>query len=200
MSAPKVNQEYEVKFLEIDPVNIEEELIRIGAEKKFDRIYRRRVFDYPDMRLNEMGAWLRLRDEGDKITFTYKQRMGMLENRGNDLGMKEIEVEVSDFDKTAELVLALGFVEKFYEENRRIRYVLGEIEFDIDFWPLLKPYLEIEAKSQEEVEKGIKLLGLDQAEAKVFSTFQVYKLAGINELDYQVLTLEKQIKKSTTNL
>jgi adenylate cyclase class 2 len=190
-------QENEVKFLNIDPEEIENRLREIGAEKIFDKIYRRRVFDYPDLSLNKKGAYLRVRDEGDKVTFTFKQRLGIKSNDGtqNDDGMEEIEVEVSDFEKTAEIILKLGLIEKFYEENRRIRYKLKNVEFDIDFWPLLEPYLEIEAPSWKEVDEGIELLGLDPKDKKIFSTFQVYQLSGINELDYKVLTIEKAVKK-----
>jgi adenylate cyclase class 2 len=190
-------QENEVKFLNIDPEEIENKLKEMGAQRIFDKIYKRRVFDYPDLSLNEKGAYLRLRDEGDKITFTFKQRLGIKSHDGtqNDEGMEEIEVNVSDFNKTAELVLKLGLTEKFYEENRRIRYKLRNIEFDIDFWPLLNPYLEIEAPTWEEVDEGIRLLNLDQKDKKIFSTFQVYQLSGINELDYKILTLDKAIKK-----
>ena len=93
------------------------------------------MFDYPDLRLNDRGAYLRLRDEGDKITLTLKQRLGVKSHDGktNDEGMEEIEIKVSDFEKTAELLTKMGLKEKFYEENRRIRHQLDDIEFDIDF-------------------------------------------------------------------
>ena len=190
-------EEIEVKFLNIDPVLIEEKLVDLGAEKTFEKIYRRRVFDHPDLRLNNRGAFVRLRDEGDKITLTFKQRLGVKTHDGktNDKGMEEIEVNVSDFEKTAVLLKRIGLEEKFYEENRRIRYQLGDIEFDIDFWPLLEPYLEIEAPSWGKIDEAIKLLRLDPKDKKIFSTYQVYQLKGINENDYQILTLEKIVKK-----
>ncbi|HXK32330.1 MAG TPA: CYTH domain-containing protein, partial [Candidatus Paceibacterota bacterium] len=142
-------------------------------------------------------AFLRLRDEGDKITMTFKQRLGVKTHDGktNDEGMEEIEVTVSDFEKTAELLMKIGLKEKFYEENRRIRYQLNDIEFDIDFWPLLEPYLEIEAASWEKIDKTIELLELDPKDKKIFSTYQVYQLKGIDENDYQELTLKRAIKK-----
>ena len=65
-------EEREVKFLNIDPGAIEKKLKNIGAKRIFDKVYRRRVFDHPDLRFNEKGAFLRLRDEGDKITMTFK--------------------------------------------------------------------------------------------------------------------------------
>lgn len=190
-------EEPEVKFLNINPRSIQIELRKIGAKKIFDRIYRRRVFDYPDLRLNQVGAWLRLRDEGNQITLTFKQRMGIDGHDGktNDLSMEEIEVKVNDFEKIAALLSKVGLKEKFYEENRRIRYQLGKIEFDIDFWPGLEPYLEIEAPSWRQVERAIKLLGLDPKEKRIFSTYQIYQMKGIDENEYQEITFKRMVKR-----
>ena len=60
--------------------------------------------------------WLRLRDEGDKVTLTYKKRFGTGE-KFKDEGMYEKEIVVSDFEKTADILNAIGMVEKFYEEK-----------------------------------------------------------------------------------
>ena len=190
-------EEIEVKFLNIDPVLMENKLKAIGAKKIFEKLYKRRTFDYPDLRLHKKGAWIRLRDEGEKVTLTYKERIGVktFDGKTNDDSMEEIEIIVSDFMKTAELLNRMGFVEKFYEENRRIRYLLEDIEFDIDFWPQLDPYLEIEAPSWEKIDEGIKLLGLNPKDKKIFSTNQVYKLKGIDELDYKEITFKGMIKR-----
>lgn len=190
-------EEIEVKFLEIDVDQTEKKLTKLGAVKKFERLYKVRVFDYPDLHLNKMGAWIRLRDEGDKIMLAYKERLGFTGHAGeeNDKGMKEIEIAVSDFDKTAEFLISIGLKEKFSEEKRRTRYMLENIEFDIDEAPALKPYLEIEAKSWDEIDRAIKLLGLNPADKKIFSAYQVYQLAGINQNDYSVITFAKMVKK-----
>lgn len=190
-------EEKEVKFLNIDAKKIEKKLIDIGAKKIFQKTYKRIVFDYPDLRMDKKGAWVRLRGEGEKITLTYKQRIGMKSRNGevNDKSMKEIEVEVDDFDKTAMILRKIGLTDKFYMENKRIRYILGDIEFDIDFWPKLKPYLEIEAPTWAKVNKGIKMLGLNQKDKKIFSTAQVYRLSGIEENDYKEITFKRMVKK-----
>lgn len=190
-------EEIEVKFLNIDLVLMEDKIRTIGAQKVFEKLYKRRTFDYPDLRLHKKGAWIRLRDEGEKITLTYKERIGVktFDGKTNDESMEEVEIIVSDFVKTAELLNRMGFVEKFYEENRRIRYQLGDIEFDIDLWPQLNPYLEIEAPSWEKIDEGIRLLGLNPEDKKIFSTNQVYKLNGIDELDYKEITFEGMIKR-----
>ncbi|MFA5729794.1 MAG: CYTH domain-containing protein [Candidatus Paceibacterota bacterium] len=190
-------EEIEVKFLNIDPVLMENKLKAIGAKKIFEKLYKRRTFDYPDLRLHKKGAWIRLRDEGEKVTLTYKERIGVktFDGKTNDDSMEEVEIIVNDFVKTAELLNRMGFIEKFYEENKRIRYQLKDIEFDIDFWPQLDPYLEIEAPSWEKIDEGIKLLGLNPEDKKIFSTNQVYKLKGIDELDYKEITFKGMIKR-----
>jgi len=190
-------EEIEVKFLNIDPKLIEKKLKEIGAKKVFEKFYKRKVFDYPDLRFDKIGAWIRLRDEGNKIMLTFKQRIGVKTHDGktSDESMEETEIEVSDFEKTAEFLTKIGLKEKFYEENKRIRYQLGDIEFDIDFWPQLEPYLEIEAPSWEKIDKAIKLLNLDPKDKKIFSTYQIYQLKGINENDYQEITFERMVKK-----
>ncbi len=189
-------EEIEVKFLNIDPASIESKLKAIGAERMFEKLYRRKVFDYPDLRLHKKGAWIRLRDEGEKITLTYKERIGMktFDGKTDDDSMEEIEINVSDFNKTAELLNKIGFIEKFYQENRRIKYQLDDIEFDIDFWPQLDPYLEIEAPSWEKIDEAIKLLELNPENKRIFSTTQIYKLKGIEDIDYKEMTFNGLIK------
>jgi adenylate cyclase class 2 len=188
-------EEFEVKFLLINKDEIENKLVNLGAKKIYDRIFKRTVFDYSDLRLDENGSFLRLRDEVDKVTLTYKRRIEMGNGHENDKGMEEIEIEVSDYNKTYEIFLRIGLVEKLSEEQRRIHYELNNISFDIDIWPLLPPYLEIEAKNWEDIENAINLLGLDPKEKKIFTTMQIYEQAGIDELSYKKLTFKEQIKK-----
>ena len=191
-------EEIEVKFLNIDPDLIENRLKEIGAKKVFERFYKRKAFDYPDLRLDKAGAWIRLRDEGDKITLAFKQRIGMAADaKSNDKGMEEIEVEVDDFEKTANLLLKAGFIEKHYAENKRIRYQLDDIEFDIDFFPQIEPYLEIEAPSWERINEAISLLKLNPEDKRIFSTYQIYELKGMNFNDYKEITFKKMIKKDS---
>ncbi len=189
-------EEIEVKFLNIDVPALEEKLRKLGAVKAGDYMYKRKTYDFADASLSSKGAWVRLRDEGDKVTFTYKQRFGAETNALKDGGTKEIEVTVSDFATADQLLKAIGLVEKFYEENKRTRYTLGSIEFDIDTWPLLPPYLEIEGSDWASVESIARALGFNWDDHIRCQTMQVYALNGINENDYSILTFENQIKKS----
>ncbi len=190
-------EEIEVKFLNIDPAAIEEKLKKIGAKKVADFFYKRYIFDYPNLSLHKRGAWVRLRTDGKETTLTYKQRLGMSSHDGStsDTGMEEIEVLVSDFEKAAEMFRKMGFMEKFYEENKRVRWMKDDIEFDLDFWPHLSPYLEIEAPSWQKIDEAIKILGLNPEDKKIFSVAQVYQLAGINQIEYSRITFNEFTKR-----
>ncbi|PIS22987.1 hypothetical protein COT49_02775 [candidate division WWE3 bacterium CG08_land_8_20_14_0_20_40_13] len=118
-------EEIEVKFLTINQQEIENKLVKIGATKVFDRIFKRKVFDYPDLKLDNIGAYVRLRDEGETITLAYKRRIGMAKDGLNDKGLEEIEIIVSDFDNASVILEKIGLKEKLNEEQRRIRYSLG---------------------------------------------------------------------------
>jgi adenylate cyclase class 2 len=188
-------QEYEVKFLNIDVAEVESRLSSIGAVKAGEFAYRRRIFDYADLRLDKAGSWLRLRDEGDKVTLSFKRRLGMKGVGESDDGMEEIETVVQDFDKTGLILESVGLVEKFYQENSRVRWTKDDIEFDIEYWPHLEPYLEIEAPSEERVAEGVRLLGLDPAEQKIYSNFQMYEAKGVDLRHYQRITFDGLVKK-----
>ena len=191
-----MSEEFEVKFLNINPEQIQKKLEELGANKVGEYFYRRYVFDYPDLRLDKQGAWLRVRTDGLKTTMGFKQRLGMGANgEGSDLGMEEVEGAVDDFDKTVLILKRLGFAEKFYLENKRIHWQKNDVEFDIDFWPELEPYLEIEGDSWESVEEAIKMLGLNSEDKRIFSTTQIYELKGIRDKDYQRMTFDGLVKK-----
>jgi adenylate cyclase class 2 len=190
-----IMEECEVKYIDINPIEIEKKLISIGAKKQFDRTYRRIVFDYPGLPMDKDCAWLRLRDEGDKITLGYKKRINPKHDGSNDDSMEEVEVEVSDYDKTVILLEKIGLIHKFLQENRRIRYTKDDLEYDIEFWPEINPYIEIEAPSWERVDDAIKLLELDPKDKKIYSNFQIYKMKGIDLRDYSEITFEGMKKK-----
>src|SRR3989344_2464509 len=93
---------------------------------------------------------------------------------------KILEIDVDNFEKTHLFLGKLGFIAKGYQENKRISYVLNNVEIEIDFWPHIPPYLEIEGKSKENVEMMIKKLGFAVSKATSINTTDVYKKYGIN--------------------
>ncbi|OGI68237.1 hypothetical protein A2738_02100 [Candidatus Nomurabacteria bacterium RIFCSPHIGHO2_01_FULL_42_15] len=189
-------EEIEVKFLDVNKEEIEKKLKKLGATFVGVFDYRLKPYDFPDLFLSkDRNAWIRLRDEGDRVTLAYKERLGVGENPLKDKGMKEIEVEVSDFDKTSKILEAVGFVAKVYEERRRTRYVLDGVECDIDEWPLIPPYIEFEGNSIEELKEISTKLGFSWDNHAVASAYQVLQHYSVDPHLYSVFTFEKQIKK-----
>lgn len=189
-------QEIEVKFLNINLGMVQKKLKSVGAKKIGEYFQRWKAFDYSDWRLDKKGAWIRLRDEGNgKITLAFKKRLGVKrkskEGAANDAGMEEIEIYVSDFDKTALMFEKFGFVEKHYVEKKRTQWKKGGVEFDIDVYPKLNPYLEIEATSWEKIDAAIHLLGLKHEDKKIFSANQVYAMNGVDVGELESITFDK---------
>lgn len=192
-------QEFEGTFLNIDKEMVEARLRDLGAEHKGEQLYRTTTFDYEGFPLDQKAAWVRLRDEGNMVTLAFKQRLGVTSETGNDTGMLEHEVVVSDFDTTAAILQDVGLVVKFSMEQKRSRWVLGDVTFDIDTRPLLEPYLEIESDSDEKVDAAAEKLGLAISDKKTLSATQVYALAGIRDKDYIKIGFDEQIKREMTN-
>lgn len=193
----KSKEEIEVVFLDINKEEIEEKLKSIGAKKTKDIFYHITAFDYPDYRLNKDNSWVRLRDDGEKTKLTFKKRLGVTSQDGstNDEGMEEVEVTVDSFEETKLFLHKVGFIEKHEVEKKRARWELGDIVFDIDEWPSIPTFLEIEADSWEDVDKGTELLGLNKKDRKICSANQVYMMYGIDVDDYQKLSFKEMIKK-----
>ena len=190
-------EEFELTYIDIDTREIENKLVKLSATKQGDFHYRRVVFDYPDFSLDKKSAWVRLRDEGDKITFAFKQRIGedLRDKLTGDEGMYEKEVIVNDFEATCEILLKIGLIEKMYQENKRTRYLLDNVECDIDSWPLLDSYLEIEGDNWEDVYKIVDILGLKKEDGKKLSTDQIYRLKGLDDRNYTKLTFSEQVER-----
>jgi len=190
-------EEFEIKFLEVDVPELKKKLLEIGAKKVGEYDYRRMLLDYPDNKMGDMHAWIRLRTDGKESTLTYKQRLGVKSNDGSiqDEGMKEIEVVIDSYEKTFELLKAIGLVVKRKEGNRRIRYKKDDTVFDIDFWPFIPPYIEVESSSLKKVKDAAIELGFDPKVGIIGTAGAVYKKYGYDKDNHSSITFEGMIKK-----
>ena len=190
-------EEFEIKFLEVDVPALEKKFVSIGAKKVGEYDYHRVILDFPDQRLHADRSWIRLRTNGEHTTLTYKQaQMGKSGDRFvGHVGMKEIEVEVENYEKTFALLKAIGLAVKTEERNKRLRYQWQDVTFDIDFWPEIPPYLEIESTSYEKVKDAASKLGFDPKKSIIGTAGTIYKKYGIDIDDYSLITFEKMVKK-----
>ncbi len=141
-----MQSEIEAKFLDVNHDEVRERLKELGAELKHPmRLMRRKNFDFPAATLyRTRSGWVRVRDEGDKVTLAYKQ----MDDRGVH-GTKEVSVDVSDFDAAVLLLENIGLVAKSYQETKRESWTFGDIQIELDIWPWVKPYIEIEAPDEQ---------------------------------------------------
>jgi adenylate cyclase class 2 len=152
-----MHHEYEAKFLRVDPALVRAVLRERGANLvQPERLMRRKTFDFADRRLDAIGAWIRVRDEGDKVSMSYKQ----ITERTME-GMKEAMVIVSDFEQASLFLSAMGLVQTSFQENRRETWNMDECEVVIDWWPWILPLVEIEGPNEECILRVATALGFD---------------------------------------
>ncbi|MGH3518488.1 MAG: class IV adenylate cyclase [Haloechinothrix sp.] len=167
-----MNPEFEARFLKIDPDAIIDRLRERGATQTMPRTLMRRVV-LKNQDIAGRGGWLRLRDQGDKTTLTYKE----VNEGDNPVGIDSIleaEVEVSDFRAAQRLLEAMGFSTLRYQENYREEWRLDGVTFDLDTWPDMPTYLEIEGPSETDVQGAASNVGLDYATVTFGSVDDVY--------------------------
>lgn len=181
-----MHTEYEVRILEIDKEKIIKKLEKLNAEFQWDCLQRRYVYDFiPKID----GKWIRLRTNGKKTTLTIKNLVSSKID-----GTQELEIEVDNFERSNLILKELGFEPKGYQENRRIQYLLNGVEIDIDFWPLIPTYLEIEGSSEEAVYNTIEALGFNKDDITTRDVEGVYLDYGYTLSEIYDLKLEEERK------
>lgn len=165
-----MQSEIEVKFLNVSFDDIRAKVAALGGECKTPMRLMRRVAIENDFMRTGKDAFLRVRDEGDKVTFTYKQ----FDSLSVD-GAKEIEVEVSDYDKTVAILAQAGLPAYTSQQTRRETWHLGNVEIMLDEWPWLRPYIEIEGESEEVLPQVADQLGFDWKDAVFGDVMAAYR-------------------------
>jgi UDP-N-acetylglucosamine enolpyruvyl transferase/adenylate cyclase class IV len=163
--------EIEAKWLDINIDEIRQRLRTLGAELVTpQRTMRRSNWDYPNRSLAKKGGWVRVRDEGDKITLSYKQT-----NEDSLHGTQEVNVSIGDFDAACSFLNAIGLKQKSYQETRRESWVLDGVEIELDEWPWVPPFIELEAPSEVDLKSVAGKLQLDMPQAHYGSVEKAYQ-------------------------
>jgi len=163
--------EYEVKFFPIDLEKMRQKLRGIGASLKTpERLMRRCVFAAganPGMTC----TYVRVRDEGNKVTMSAKWHA----TDDKIDSQKEHETVVEDFETTRQILLSAGLTQTGFQENKRETWEMSDGTLvELEAWPELPNYLEIEGKSEEAVKHTATLLGFDWNERIVQSNDYLY--------------------------
>lgn len=110
--------ETEVKFFLTDPIAVREKILSIGATSSGNHFETNIRFEDADHTLIARRALLRLR-QYHKAILTFKSEPAVADK--NFKTYEELEVEVSDFHTTRQILTALGFhEEQVYEKYREV--------------------------------------------------------------------------------
>ncbi|MCC7160716.1 CYTH domain-containing protein [Candidatus Nomurabacteria bacterium] len=156
--------EIETKVLEIDPKSIAEKLKILGAVEISNE---KLVVDwYGPKGLTHDGddPWfLRIRnyEPSGKKEVTWKAKS---EHIGVSRKHKEINFTVSDESSVGYLLEELNLEKYAHQEKKRTSWKLGTIQFDLDIYPGMPSFIEIEAESENDINEMIKKLNLEKNE------------------------------------
>lgn len=165
--------EIEAKFLDVDIKTVRSRLKIAGAVLEQPmRTMRRVVIEQPHHIAER--SFIRIRDEGDKVTMAFKRKQAKL---GEDTlsSTHEIETTVGDFDTAVRLFAEAGWKYRSYQESRREAWRYNGVEVAIDEWPWIRPYVEIEGKSENTVRDAAAQLGFLWENAIFSSVNSIYR-------------------------
>jgi adenylate cyclase class 2 len=149
--------EIEVKFLDIDHDDVRSRLERAGAQL-----------------ITPMRGLLRLRRDGGTDKIAYK-------SKSSSVYLEELETEVGSLDIVLKILAKFNIKPHSYQETRRESWSFKDTDVELDEWPWLRPYIEIESHGSDSVqaEQAIKTaasdLGLDWEDAKFGSADTAYR-------------------------
>ncbi|MEK9147606.1 MAG: class IV adenylate cyclase [Patescibacteria group bacterium] len=151
-----MKKEIETRFLDINKKEIVKMLILLGAVDKGEEKLEEIIFYDKNMKWKGKHRFVRLRKTKNKIELTYKSNQKQTINSA-----KEIEFEVSDFDKCLEFLNKIGLKIVRRLEKYRHKFKFDKVTIDIDKWPKIPAYIEIEGPSITSVKNICEKLNLD---------------------------------------
>jgi len=171
-------KEHEIKVLDVDIEKLEEKLNEIGAKKVYDDVRTIITLDTPErMFLNEKDKLIRVTDE-ENI------KVSMHVNQSNPEIKEAIKFKTSRLKETMDFFQQLGLNPISNVKANRISYELGKIDFDIDKFPAIPAFLEIDIEFLEDegykLDDLLKKLGLENNKVVVMGTEDIHKLYGID--------------------
>lgn len=128
---------------------------------------------------NNENKWIRLRTSNKKTTLTVKHILAQKED-SNLQQLKEVEMEVSSIEEANDFLEAIGLSHKCYLEKKRTTYSLKEHLIEIDTWPKIPTYFELEGKNENDIEEILNLLGYSMKDKNVVSCIvdEIYEMYG----------------------
>jgi len=181
----------ELLFFELDNLlsnNKKEELRNLIGKDNFSCILKGKnpiellskeeVHNYIKQFRNNPKKWIRLRKTNNKTTIAIKHILAP--NGTNIQQLLETEIEVPSLSAGKDLLRAMGYVHNSYQEKRRKTYKIEEYEIDIDTWPGIPTYFEVEGKDEDDLEYILGKLGYTMEDTVSCTADEIYEMYGKN--------------------
>ena len=148
----------------------------------------KKVMKFIEQFHNNSKKWIRVRQTNDKTTIAIKH---ILADNGTGIQqMLETEMEVPSIKEANGVLEALGYSYKSYQEKERVTYVLDGYELDIDTWPGIPTYVEVEGTSKEDLKKILKKLGYSMKDTVSCTADEIYEMYGLSMFDCREIKFE----------
>ena len=131
------------------------------------------IFDTNKKNLNRKNCLLRLRKKNTQNVLTLKKTPLKIPHFSRYKIREEIEIEVTDFEKTKEILSILGFEIFFIYEKYREIYKKNNIKIMIDQTPI-GDFIEIEAQ-ETEIDEISRQLGFNKKHYIKKSYYSLYR-------------------------
>lgn len=156
------HKEIEVRFLEIDKDALVARLRELGAKDGGEDMLEEVIcYDKAlEWRKPTGKEIVRLRTIGSRSVLAYKCRYSLTVD-----GVEEIEFEVSDPGKAILFLDRLGYPAYRLQQKRRHTFMLDGVTVDIDTWPRVPTYVELEGEHEESLRNVAEKLGLEWSDA-----------------------------------
>ena len=145
------HHEIEGRFLEINKEAVCQRLTAIGATDYGEHLLEETIFEV----VGDHKKILKLRSQCGVSTLISKERFS-----GQPEFATESELVVTDVEAAKDFINALGFPSLRVQQKKRHTFRLDDLTFDIDLWPLIPPYIEIEGPDLPRIQRAAELLGL----------------------------------------
>ena len=159
--------EKEIKILNIDVTMVTSTLEKLGATKVFDGKRIRTTFNSATNLLSN-GIELRVTEEDEiKLSLDEKTSSGEISS---------IKLKISRAKEMEDLLAKLGIYPISKVESQRISYELDNVDFDIDQFPSIPPFMEIDLEHfRGDVKELLEKLNLKQNEIFIGSTIELFR-------------------------
>jgi adenylate cyclase class 2 len=181
-----MNKEIETRFLDINKGELINKLTMLGAKDEGEVTLNEIIFYDKDFKWQSENKFFRLRKKNDKVFLSFKHN----KEQTVDSAI-EIEVEVSDMEKTKQILLETGLDAYRIVEKKRHTFGLDGVTLDIDTWPKIPEYVEFEGETVDALKKVAEKLGFEWDKRFDGDARYVYKKYGFDFDKLRTVTFSK---------